>query len=177
MNVEVTFTEIVTRTVVLDLDLPDGPPDDESDLHVLIDQQQAWDQVPQSAWLDGDVENRTVDSFAVPAEPLRVEVETPPRASVGAAYDLSPGEPITPAARAAVEKLLDPYHGGPFEGDLFAQLVHTTLHDRGFTDAEERMVASGYDFYSSFGGKVVDEIERALYTDSEIDDVDGEEGS
>jgi len=66
-EVVVTFTETTTRTHTFNLDIEDAEPDELecSDVHELLDRQNAWDQVSAAAWLDGDVENRDVDEFEV----------------------------------------------------------------------------------------------------------------
>ena len=76
-EVSVTFTEIVTRTLTFDLEIEEGVWTRDgrgnrsvldlqcSDIHELMDRQNAWDQVVAAAWLGGDIENRVVDEFEV----------------------------------------------------------------------------------------------------------------
>ena len=69
MKVLVTFTEVVTRTVPLDLEELDGMSEAdagdllEEDIYEIIDREQAWDQVTKEAWLGGDVDQRNVDDW------------------------------------------------------------------------------------------------------------------
>ena len=67
-EVSVTFTEVVTRTLTFDLEIEEGVDPRElecSDIHEMMDRQNAWDQVVAAAWLGGDIENRVVDEFEV----------------------------------------------------------------------------------------------------------------
>ena len=69
-EVVVTFTETVTRRLTFDLDIGDVEPDELecyecSDMHELLDRQNAWDQVAAAAWLGGEIEDRSVDSFEI----------------------------------------------------------------------------------------------------------------
>ena len=65
-EVSVTFTETVTRTRTFDLDIEGDLGDLQcSDIHELLDQQRAWDQLESGDWLGGDIENRDVDAFEV----------------------------------------------------------------------------------------------------------------
>ena len=62
-----TFTETITRRLTFDLDIGDAEPDELecSDIHELLDRQNAWDQVAAAAWLGGEIEDRSVDSFEI----------------------------------------------------------------------------------------------------------------
>lgn len=66
--VVVTFTETVTRTLSFNLDLGEWEPEalEVSDIHEMLDRQNAWDQPAREAWLSGDVEVRNVDEFEIP---------------------------------------------------------------------------------------------------------------
>ena len=66
-EVVVTFTETITRRLTFDLDIGDAEPDELecSDIHELLDRQNAWDQVAAAAWLGGEIEDRSVDSFEI----------------------------------------------------------------------------------------------------------------
>jgi hypothetical protein len=69
-EVSVTFTETVTRRYAFDLDIEDGVDVSTlecSDIHEMLDRQNAWDQPDGPAWLGGDIENRDVDAFEVTA--------------------------------------------------------------------------------------------------------------
>ena len=66
-EVVVTFTETITRRLTFDLDIGDAEPDELecSDIHELLNRQNAWDQVAAAAWLGGEIEDRSVDSFEI----------------------------------------------------------------------------------------------------------------
>lgn len=66
-EVVVTFSETVTRTITFDLELGELSIHDLDNevVQELLDAQNAWDQPDGPAWLTGDVEERSVDEFAV----------------------------------------------------------------------------------------------------------------
>ena len=66
-EVSVTFTETIIRTLTFDLEIDDFDLADLecSDIHEMLDRQKAWDQVVAAAWLGGEIEDRSVDSFEI----------------------------------------------------------------------------------------------------------------
>jgi hypothetical protein len=73
-QITVTFTETVTRRRSFVLEVPDDVDAlTESDVHELLDRQGGWNQLSREDWLTGDVEERTVDKFAICDAPVGTE--------------------------------------------------------------------------------------------------------
>ena len=68
-EVQVTFTETITRTLTFDLEFEEDVDLDEidscSEIHEMLDQQSGWDQPTKENWLTGDIEERVVDGFEI----------------------------------------------------------------------------------------------------------------